>query len=163
MAKVVRMHTNTEIDHSTGEIRRESKTDVLHFPSEPPYIKMYLDDISTLLSIPDSEKRVLTLMLKKLDYDGYITLSKRYRMLMCEQLGIKDQVLRNKIAKLKKSGVIASASYGEYMVNPNLFARGQWKDVVEQRRRFEMRISYSPDGERRIETEVVEEQPDFFE
>jgi len=44
-------------------------------------------------------------MLKKLDYEGYITLSTRFRKLMCEELGIKDQTLRNRIGLLLKTKI----------------------------------------------------------
>ncbi len=52
-------------------------------------------------------------------------------------------------------GIIASCGGNEYQANPNLFARGEWKKIIEQRREFEMRIKYSPNGETIITTEEI--------
>ena len=71
---------------------------------------------------------------------------------MSEKLGINDQSLRNSIGKLVKAGVIQNTGRGEYQVNPFLFARGEWKNIVEQRQEFTLKITYSKDG-RKIVTE----------
>lgn len=157
MAKtnVVRMERITEVDHLTGEITKENIVQSLVFGSEPPYIKMYLDDLSDILNIPNAQRTVLDLMLPKLDYDGYITLSTRYRREMSDKLGINDQSLRNSISKLVKAGVIQNSGRGEYRVNPYLFARGEWKNIVEQRQDFTLKITYS-EGGRKIVTEKSE-------
>lgn len=154
MAKtnVVRMERITEVDHKTGEITKENIVQSVVFGSEPPYIKMYLDDLSDILNIPNAQRTVLDLMLPKLDYDGYITLSTRYRKEMASKLNITDQSLRNSIAKLVKAGIIQNTGRGEYMVNPFLFARGEWKNIVEQRQEFTLKITYSESG-RTITTE----------
>ncbi|WP_227645485.1 hypothetical protein [Klebsiella pneumoniae] len=84
-----------------------------------------------------------------------IALSTRYRKEICKLLGIKDGTLRNRLYSLSKMGIIASCGGNEYQANPNLFARGEWKKIIEQRREFEMRIKYSPNGETIITTEEI--------
>ncbi|WP_162505848.1 hypothetical protein [Candidatus Arsenophonus triatominarum] len=96
------------VDINTGEIISESKTTLSRYSSEPPYVKMYIDDICSMIKVPDSLKNVLFLMLRKLDYDGYMTLSTRYRKSMCDQLSIKDGTLRNRLALLVKKGFVLS-------------------------------------------------------
>ena len=76
---------------------------------------------------------------------------------MCEELGISAPALRNNISKLCKTGVIRHSSYGEYQVNPNYFARGDWASIVKQRMDFALTITYRSNGERIIDTSVVEE------
>jgi hypothetical protein len=156
MSKVVRIERVTQVDHETGEVTRESMVQSTGFMSEPPYIKMYLDDLSQILDIPSGPRAVLDLMLLKLDYEGYITLSTRYRRQMAETLGIQDQSLRNCINRLVKSNIISNSGRGEYQVNPFLFARGDWKRVCEMRQDFTLKITYSETGGRRIETDTVE-------
>lgn len=157
MSKVLNFQRTSEIDFETGEIKKETIISGINKMVEPPYVKMYIDDLSTLLNIPDAPKNVLTLILKKLDYDGYITLSARYKKEVAEMLGIKVQSVSNNINKLVKAGVIKNAGYGEYKVNPNLFARGDWKTVLEQRLSFDMVVSYSEKG-RTIKTVVPPQQ-----
>ena len=156
MSKVVRIERLTQVDHETGEITRENIVQSTGFMSEPPYIKMYLDDLSQILDIPSGPRAVLDLMLLKLDYEGYITLSTRYRRQMADTLGIQDQSLRNCINRLVKSNIISNSGRGEYQVNPFLFARGDWKRVCEMREDFTLKITYSEKGGRRIETDKNE-------
>ncbi|WP_187153343.1 replication/maintenance protein RepL [Candidatus Arsenophonus triatominarum] len=142
------------VDINTGEIISESKTTLSRYSSEPPYVKMYIDDICSMIKVPDSLKNVLFLMLRKLDYDGYMTLSTRYRKSMCDQLSIKDGTLRNRLALLVKKGFVLSEGGNEYLANPKFFARGEWKSIIEQRSAFELKIKYSEDG-REITTERI--------
>ena len=160
MSKVVRIESFTDIDHQTGEVMRESKVHSTNFVAEPPYIKMYLDDLTQIMEIPSGPRAVLDLMLQKLDYEGYITLSTRYRRQMAETLGIKDQSLRNHILALTKSKIISNSGRGEYLVNPFLFARGDWKRVCEMRHESTLKITYSEQHGRVVETEVHEIAPD---
>ncbi|ATW30950.1 hypothetical protein BJP41_10830 (plasmid) [Candidatus Williamhamiltonella defendens] len=147
-------HKRETLDFSTGEIISESKTTLSRYSVEPPYVKMYIDDICSLVSIPESLKNVLFLILRKLDYDGYITLSTRYRKLMREQLDIKDGTLRNRLALLVKKEFVFSEGGNEYSVNPKFFARGEWKAIIEKRASFELKIRYSEEG-REITTKRV--------
>lgn len=158
--KVIFETQETDFDASTGEINRISSTKVIKLPSEPPYVKMYIHDLSQMLNIPKAEEELLRMLLMKLDYEGYMSISKRFRERLCEKLGIKDQVLRNKLTKLVKAGAIINTSYGEYMANPEYFARGQWQDICENKKVFEMKIRYSEKG-REIITEAVEEQTEM--
>lgn len=147
-------HKREILDLNTGEVISESKKILSRYSVEPPYIKMYIDDICSLISVPKSLKNVLFLMLHKLDYDGYITLSTRYRKLMREQLDIKDGTLRNRLAFLVKKEFVFSEGGNEYSVNPKFFARGEWKAIIEQRAAFELKIQYSEKG-REITTKRV--------
>lgn len=148
-------HEKTQIlDRETGELVTESSTNVLRYTGEPAFIKLYLDDICSIIKVPETLKKTLFLILRKLDYDGYITLSKRYRKLMCEQMNIKDGTLRNRLNMLCQHGFIISEGGNEYLANPNYFAKGEWKSIVEQRSAFELRIRYSEDG-KEITTKAV--------
>jgi hypothetical protein len=158
MSNVVRLERTTEIDYETGEIKRETSTSSQNYGKEPPYIKLYIDDLTSILKVPNAQRNVLDLMLRKLDYEGYIALSTRYKKEMAKTLSISDQSLRNNISKLVKTGIIKSSSYGEYLVNPHLFARGEWKNIVEQRKQFTMTITYNEKGKRVIKTKKEEEQ-----
>ena len=149
----------TERTDSKKKVLRQNITEItditVQFPQEPAYVKIYIDNLCAVTKAPDSLKDVLFLILRKLDYDGYIALSTRYRKEICKLLGIKDGTLRNRLYSLSKMGIIASCGGNEYQANPNLFARGEWKKIIEQRREFEMRIKYSPNGETIITTEEI--------
>lgn len=157
--RLLNQTTTTHTDFKTGEIRSESKTNVVRLPQEPPYVKMYIDDLCDLMHIPAAQKQTLELLIRKLDYEGFITLSPRYRKQLCERLKIKDQTFRNRLAALCKTGVMRRHSTNEYEVNPRYFARGEWRHICERREAFKMTVKYSENG-REIITEA-EEQPEL--
>ncbi|HDL7459361.1 TPA: hypothetical protein PXN90_004427 [Yersinia enterocolitica] len=148
------------LDRETGELSKESEESIARVSQEPPYIKMYIDDLCSIANAPNSLKDILLLILRKLDYDGYITLSTRYRKQMCLELGIKDGTLRNRLSALVKGGFIYSEGGNEYLANPKFFARGDWRKIMEQRASFEMKIRYMPDGSKVITTGLVEADND---
>lgn len=158
--RIITQHTTTHTDRETGEITSETKDNVYRLPQEPPYIKMYIDDLCHLKQIPTAEKNCLELLLKKLDYEGFITLSPRYRKQVCEKLGIKDQTFRNRLGVLCKTGVLRRQATNEYEVNPNYFARGEWRHISERRESFKMTITYSAKKGREIVTDA-DEQPEL--
>jgi len=160
--KITFQETTRAIDKETGEITQESTTSVVRLPAEPPYVKLYLDDLCALVNVQDGQKRLLLALLRRLDYDGYIALTPRFRKELCEKLDIKDQTLRNQLTGLVKSDLLRKAGTNEYIANPNFFARGEWKNIVEQRAAFQMRITYTEAG-RKIVTERAEVQADWID
>lgn len=143
--RVIKETTSTVVDIN-GEIQETSITNVLQFPQEPPYVKLYIDDICAMNDVPDAARKLLNLLLKRLGYDGYITLSARSRKEMAAQLGWTDPTFRNQLSKLCKSGLITGHGQNEYMANPNYFGRGEWKAIIAQRKAFELTITYNAAG-----------------
>lgn len=152
---MVATSVNREIDFETGEVKSEVLTHNFKAKAEPAYVKMYIEDLCSIKGVADADQSLLRQLLAKLDYEGYVTLSPRSREVICKTLEISQKTLRNRLARLSKSGLIKSTSTNEYMVNPNYFARGQWKDVCEQRKKFELIVKYSEDKGREIQLELI--------
>jgi hypothetical protein len=153
--KIIQSTVSQVVDMQTGEIVEASSTNIYRLPSEPPYVKMYLDDLCVLINVPESQKNLLLHLLRRLDFEGYIILSPRARKDIAKSLGIADQTFRNRLNELCKSGIIHRASTNEYMANPSYFARGEWKSICARRQAFELKITYSDKG-RKIETGKIE-------
>ena len=148
------VHRNQNFE--TGEVTEEFVTHHFKAKVEPPYIKMYIADLCAIKGVADADQALLRKLLVKLDYEGYVTLSPRSRDAISKDLGISTKTFRNRLTRLTKSGLIKSTSMNEYMVNPNYFARGQWKDVCEQRKKFELIVTYSDGSNREINVNVKE-------
>lgn len=144
-------------DSETGEVKSSQTTTKRKIEAEPPFVKLYIDDVCALNHIPKSQKDVFHYLIKKLDYDGYITISTRYRTLMAKELGVKTQSIANKIQELAKSGLISVEGKNEYKVNPYFFGRGAWVDILNERQNgsFSMTIKYKA-GKREISTKTEE-------
>lgn len=158
--KIVQQTTNTVTDLNTGEVRQTETTNVYQIATEPPYVKLYLDDLCNLIKIPDAQKNLLMALLRRLDFEGYIILSARARKDIAASLNIKDQTFRNMLNCLCKSEILRRVSTNEYQANPNYFARGEWKSICTRREAFKVEITYH-DGQRKIRTGKCEVQQEM--
>ena len=159
--KVIQETRSQVINMQTGEVVNETSSNVYHIPSEPPYVKMYLDDLCVFINVPDAHKTMLLSMLRRLDYEGYIVLSPRARKDIAKSLGIADQTFRNRLNELCKKDLLRRISANEYMVNPTYFAKGEWRQICAQRSAFQMRVTYSEEHGRVIETSKIETQQEL--
>ena len=148
--KVRYAETNTVIDEN-GTVRQKENIKIIQFPNEPPFIKLYIEDLTAVLKLPNGTKDLLYVLLMKMDYENIITLTSRSKKEIAERVGIKIQTLDNYLRKLVDSGIFKRIGRGEYKVNPNLFARGQWTEISRQREEWMLAITYTADGERKIE------------
>ena len=155
MKKVIKGEFQRNVNHATGEIIEESSFSMVKFPQEPEYVKMYIKDLCAITSVNDSDQALLRHLLLRLDYEGFVLLSTRIRNSMARSLSITNKTLRNRLNNLVKADLIKPIARNEYRVNPNYFARGNWKSVCEQRLAYSMTISYSEEEGRSITTEAA--------
>lgn len=147
-------HETHAVNHETGEVIASSKETIIQFPAEPEYIKLYLDDINRIYELPNDS--ILYEVMKRMDYDGLINLSKYAKDLICKKLDLKPQTLANYLQILKKKDIITAVGTGTFMPNPNLFGKGSWKDIYNRRKTYEsikLQITYKSDGSKTVQTE----------
>jgi hypothetical protein len=150
MAKIIQLEQKIEVDYQTGEVSRTSDSRVINLPQEPPYVKMYIDDVGRLLDVPAGPRMVLYQLARRLDYEGYISLTPAGRERIAKACDIGVRTMSNYLTDLCKAGIIRHAGRGEYEMNPHLFAKGDWKDIAKRRLDFELSIHYSADGKKTI-------------
>jgi len=136
------------VNKETGEVSTREETNVVKIPAEPPYVKLYLEDLSYITGIGSSLGKTLHVLLRKLDYEGCITLSPRFRKICCAELGVKNCTFRNRLVLLCRHEMLIHQGVNEYLVNPDYFARGEWRTIIKQRENFKMVVTYSPSGKR---------------
>lgn len=154
MRKVLSGQTISTVDYSTGEVMTEVTSNIVRFPAEPPYVKMYIQDLCAIVGVGDSDQALLRHLLARLDYEGFVALTSRSRESIAYSLGIGTKTLRNRLNRLVNSSLIKPVARNEYKVNPNYFARGDWKRICEQREAYKLTVSYSEKG-RTITTESL--------
>lgn len=132
----------TTVDYDTGEVRQQEIDQTMQWKSEPNYIKIYTDDICYLSDIPQSCSKVLRELLKYVSYADkhsesggmIISLSPYTRQQIMENVGFKYvQSLSSAISQLVNGGVLFKLGVGAYRLNPNLFGKGNWSDIVKLR------------------------------
>tara|TARA_R110001592_G_scaffold335457_1_gene620290 strand:- start:821 stop:1321 length:501 start_codon:yes stop_codon:yes gene_type:complete len=154
--KIIQQSETTTVDKD-GVFQQQTETRVFTFPKEPPYIKIYLQDIEKLYTLPEGTHRVLFELLKKLDYEGQINLNISVKRNIIKNIGWKTVgSLDNYISlHLMKKDIFKKIDTGVFAPNPNLFGRGDWKEIY-QRREGWIKIEYNSKG-RKVTTNYTEE------
>ena len=152
--KTVSIYNKTQaiqID-SNNQLKRKVSITESRIPREPSFVKLYIDDIMLLHNMPATASSLLHLLVRKLDYDGYISLNAASKRLFAEELGVSVSSINNQFYKMVKKDILRRKDTGLFMLNPMLFAKGSWIDVLALRESyFQLSITYSPDGKRTVQ------------
>jgi predicted transcriptional regulator len=146
MAKTLFESETIVHDVESGKTLATKETREVRLPAEPPFIKMYIDDLSHFIGLKDRHKDVVFELLQKLDFQGMVTLAPRSRTVIAENLGISSQCFRNYLSEVVKTGLFERVSHNEFQVNPYYFAKGDWPSVYNRRKDFVMEIKYTEKG-----------------
>ena len=130
---------DTVVDGTTGEVLQElehSETTVktIH-TAEPPFIKLYVEDMLYLSDVPRSLSGVMLSLLKRATYanaeDGLVVVLNTYvkDKILKECSLSKIQSLNNSISQLVKGNVLKRLGSGTYQFNPYLFGKGEWTAI----------------------------------
>ncbi|WP_278683920.1 replication/maintenance protein RepL [Paraclostridium bifermentans] len=152
--KVVSIVETSVTDTNTGENKSSHKLTTSLVETEPHYVKLYLDDISTMFNLIQYEYNVLLCLCSIAEYGtGIIALNpyiKKEKII--NPLGIKDQTLRNALKNLKDKKLILYVGRGTYRLNPQYIATGSWKDI----KALKLSIIYDENG-KEIKIEKIKE------
>ena len=116
------------------------------YDKEPPYVKLYFDDLIMLHDLPKSCGDVLLALIKcSMGYDNTMIINMYVKRKIKDELGYKSvQSISNAITKFVQADLIRRLGTGAYMLNPNIFGRGSWADVKKVRAEWlNINISYS--------------------
>lgn len=147
----------TVVNFETGEVTEEKTITESKLPPEPPYVKMYVDDLGSLLGLERGEKRVLLALACSLDFEGFASVTSAKRKRLADRCELTVKSFNNSVSALAKKGLIKVVGAGEYELNPKLFARGDWKQIYNRRQAFRLELTYSAEQGRTIETRAVPE------
>lgn len=148
-------HEKIEIvtDTLTGEILTQKSYINSVLDKEPDFVKLYLKDVIRLKDLPKNSENVLNLLLKSMSYKNIIPAYAPIKRMICSELNIPMNTLNKSIDNLYKSGILIRVERGIYMADPDLFGKGEWKDVKNLR----LVIEYKKDGTKHISGERIEQ------
>lgn len=152
--KVTKTNITETVNESTGEIILNTvQSQSYLIDREPDYVKLYLADVTRLKDIPAGMNKVLFELMKSINYNGIIMAYKPVKDLMCLSMGISMNYLNKCIDEFYKKGILIRYARGVYIADPNLFAKGNWKDIQTLR----LVIEYNLDGTKTLKSNVSEE------
>jgi hypothetical protein len=156
--KVLQVVETHLVDHTSGTVTESTTEQVVRLPAEPPYVKLYLEDLGRLLDLPAGPRDILYSLARKMDYDGIISLTAAGRQRIAEAHGLKIQTLNNYLSTLVKRDVLKLIGRGEFEMNPDLFAKGDWREVQRRRTAFKLTVTYTADGKRTFKGEASDQE-----
>ena len=93
---------------------------------EPAFIKLYLDDLSSLKGLTRTHRIVLDVLMKYTKYDNDVIITKEVKKEMLSYCDISDGVFKNALTVLVKKDLIKrNGTRGIYKVNPKLAYKGK--------------------------------------
>jgi Firmicute plasmid replication protein (RepL) len=151
--KIVHEKVEQVTDILTGEIIRQKTYTKSIVEREPDFVKLYLKDVIRLKELPKNTENVLNLLLKSMSYKNIIPAYAPIKRMICNELNMQMNTLNKSIDNLYKAGLLIRVERGIYMADPNLFGKGEWKDIQALR----LVIDYNKDGTKQISGEKMEQ------
>lgn len=137
---------NTITDMNTGEVTVMKTHTQSVMEKEPDFIKLYVADIMKLNNLPRNSGLVMNCLLRSMSYNNIIPAYAPIKRLICAELSIGMDSLNKAIDSLFKAGMLVRIERGIYMADPNLFGKGEWKNIKNLR----LVIDYKEDGTKQI-------------
>lgn len=151
--KVTHSLSREVLDSETGEILHSERTITSILPKEPPYVKIYLEDIARLTGLPPTASKVLNVLIRNMSYNNMIPMLKPFKEVICSAIDIKMNTLEKVIGQLEEAGIIHRFARGLYFLDPNLFAKGTWENIQKLR----LVIEYDQNGKRVLSSNAPEQ------
>ncbi len=134
----------TDIINEDGELISKRANKTLSWGSEPPFIKLYLQDILYLSDIPNKHEKVLYELLKRVTYAGdengmEVIINSSLKRRIAKELNFKNiGSISNAITDLVKGKILIRNDVGIYQFNSYFFGKGEWQDIS----RLRLQINY---------------------
>ena len=145
----------TEFQDEQKSISKKQK-----FPTEPPYVKFYLENITFLLNLPKPYSSIIFALLPYAPHsdneNGWFGITKRVKEVVAKNTGHTVNYVEHVIGDLVKSTILykdnSSPRSSTYRFNPYLIARGEWKDILAIR----LQTYFYSDGSVSFKSELLE-------
>jgi predicted transcriptional regulator len=160
--KVTYIERETVIEES-GDVKKQITTQTIISAAEPPYVKLYMNTLLAFKNLPKTAAPVLSELLKHMTYadeedeHGGQLLSPTFytKQRIAKKLNIKVNTIDKTLVSLTKKGVLKRIGRSTYQVNPNMFGRGEWKDIKSIRATFDFNTGEVNADIEREETETT--------
>ena len=164
--KKVAQQTTGYICDANGELQSFNQTKVFNLSEEPPYIKVYFQDVCYLSNTPKRYATLLWSLITRVSYAGEtnamcVVVNKAVKKEICKQINWTNTVsVDNGLQVLMKRGLIRRVDRGLYQFNPYIFGRGSWGEVEKLR----LSVDYDRDGRKFTSKDVTpDDNGEYFE
>lgn len=148
------------VDIETGE--KTTVDQVVRIPTEPNYVKVYIDGVLHYADCPAWQSKILHALLRRIDWGNEIAIPSGRKKEIAKDLGIEVGTLDNAISKFVKNNILRKKSTGIFIANPHYFGRGEWKDILKLR----LTVDFSSEGiemKGHVTKTVMDENPNIMD
>ncbi len=139
---ILYVEEEVKIDCETGEVKEKETKTTVRIPQEEDYVKIYIKHINYLNDLPQGLDAIIYAILKRISYKNQIVINAAIKRQIAEELGKKFNTINQYITKLVKNNILIRVDTGIYYLNPALYGKGSWKDILELRKKLEIIIEY---------------------
>lgn len=150
------------VNYETKEVLTKETKYYKHVIKEPSFIKLYLDDIGRLNSLQPRTVAILRELLKRVDYSNRVNISLGVKKDICTTLSILNKsgtvavnVFSQHLSKLSEASLLFKIETGSYIINPKLFAKGDWMNI----KKIVLMVSYDVNGREVFAKSKQEKKP----
>lgn len=125
------LKTTKYVDTNTNEVQFE--TQEFYTKSEPAFFKSYVTDLGKFHSLSKGAISTLYEICKMMGYDNRIILIKSEKKIIADKVGVSLYAVDKAVKELYKTEFLlkTTTEKSKYVVNPNFFAKGVWKDIYK--------------------------------
>jgi len=117
-------------------------SNVVAFPAEPSWMKMFIDDLGVFLALNKSQTSVLYALVLRAGSDGMIAFDLDVRERVAQQCNIQPKMLKGVMTVLKAKGILITAARNVLRLNPQYFTY-EWQALKLGRKVPEIIAVYS--------------------
>ncbi len=98
--------------------------------TEPPYVKLYLDNINKVTTLKRGSIDVLIKLIELVEYNtNRVILTPSHRKEIAKSLNVGIGSLSNSLTDLKKSRILIDVDKGIFLLDPSVLAKGEWSKI----------------------------------
>lgn len=153
-----KLFESVSYDSETGEIKAHQTVSLVP-REEPDFVKLYLNTIAAFNQLPLEISPILVEILRRSTYaddeDGgqIFTADIFHKRQIATKVKRDVKTIENYIAKLVKTQCLIKVGRANYLINPYMFGKGEWKHIKSIRTTLE----FDPVGVN-INTQIETEQ-----
>jgi len=154
MGKVKKVGETSITIIAEGQEPREVKVGATYkkVSTEPPFVKMYVEDLGKLKGVAGGDIVVFLALLKFVGYDNIFDANLRNKEALQKELDYKTiQAITNSLSRLKGHGLIIPMQRGSFLINPEYITKKNWDET----QKIIMVVHYEKDGSKRIKSEFI--------
>lgn len=145
MSQVTYLHTTETKNEITGEVTSRKEEKKVKQPQEEDYVKIYIKHINYLNELPQGLEGVIYSILKRVGWDNEIIINSSVKRQIAQESGKSFNTINQYITKLCNYNILIRQDVGMYYLNPELYGKGKWGEILELRKKLNIKITYAQD------------------